>query len=90
MKFIYKSAPYEWVDCRDPDYNLTGKVKYDNYMFHEQIIKPSLFHGLWDGCQVKIYFDDTIEDIILHDAGNSTYRSVKKNFNEELFNPTYV
>ena len=28
-------------------------------------IHPSLYHGYWDGCSSKIYFDDSIEDIVI-------------------------
>ena len=37
-------------------------------------VRPSYFHGIWDGCELEVEFDaDTIEDIIVHDNLNSTY-----------------
>ena len=52
---------------------------------------PSLFHGLWDGCDLKIYFDPlNTFDIIIHDRDNTTYASMKTVFNNNLYNPTYI
>ena len=49
-----------------------------------------MFHGLWDGCRSYISVDDTIDDIILHDHSNSTFLSLKKNFNGMLMSPFYM
>lgn len=35
VKFIFKSAPYEWVDCRDPDKNLQNDLTFNHYRFFE-------------------------------------------------------
>jgi len=59
--------------------------------FHENKVMPSLFHGLWDGCDLKVYFDPlTTLDIIIHDRDNTTYTSMKTLFNNNLYNPTYI
>jgi hypothetical protein len=35
----------------------------------ETKLRPSMFHGAWDGCAMEIEFDsETIEDVIIHDA----------------------
>jgi hypothetical protein len=43
-----------------------------------------MVHGLWNGCQLDIQFDDSIYDIIIHDPANTTFLSLRKNFNGEI------
>jgi hypothetical protein len=49
-----------------------------------------MFHGVWDGCNPLIQFDDSVEDIILHDITNSTMVSLKDTFNGVLKNQKYI
>lgn len=45
-----------------------------------------MFHGIWDGCELEVNFDDTIEDIIVYERNNKSYVSIKENFNNVLRN----
>jgi len=90
VKFTYKSNPYVWHDCRFPERDLRKLLSFDRHQFHDHIIRPSLFHGLWDGCLTYISVDDTIDDIILHDLSNTTYLSLKENFNGLLMGTYYM
>ena len=65
-------------------------MAYDFDRFYESKVRPSLFHGLWDGCQINVHFDDTIEDIVIYERNNKSHVSVKDNFNGILRNPLYV
>lgn len=65
-------------------------MEYDHERFREHKILPSLYHGLWDGCQARIHIDDTVDDVIIHDKSNYTYISVKETFNGVLDNEHYV
>ena len=49
-----------------------------------------MFHGFWDGCKLDVHFDNTIEDIIVHERNNKSYVSIKDNFNGVLRNQAYV
>lgn len=49
-----------------------------------------MFHGLWDGCQINVHFDNTIEDVIIYERNNKSYVSMKENFNNLLRNEIYV
>ena len=54
-------------------------------------IRPSLFHGAWDGCEMEIEFDpDTVEDLIVHDVTESIYTKFSENFVNGLGNGEYV
>jgi hypothetical protein len=39
---------------------------------------------------LTVSFDDSLEDIIIHDKGNTTWTSFKDSFNGDLLNPAYV
>jgi len=90
IKAIFKKTHKE-ESCKFPsiDYEYIS-TRFDFDRFHESRIEPSLFHGLWDGCEQNIFFDDAVEDIIVYDKSNTTRASVKDSFNGVFPNPTYV
>ena len=60
-----------WFDCRQPIQD-TDLGYYDE---HEIKLESNIFDTDY-GCQIDIYYDGTVDDIILHDVGNSTWYSI--------------
>ena len=70
---------------------MTSAPNFQSKDLQEGKLRPSLFHGIWDGCEIQIEFDPvTIDDIILHDARNVTYTSIKAQFTNGLANRAYL
>ena len=64
-------------------------LDYDYDKWYEVKMRPSLFHPLWDGCELTIEYDFSVDDIIIHDFMNYTHTSLKGEFNGILDNVLY-
>ena len=90
VKFLFKSNLVNPVECKSPSRDFRADIKFDKDRFYEYRIPAGLLHGLWEGCELEVRFDDSIEDIILLDKHNTTFLSMKENFNNDIRNPTYI
>ena len=59
-----------WFDCRAP---ILSPGYYEDL---EIKIETSLFDPANHGCKLDVYYDGTVNDIIIHDLGNSTWTSI--------------
>ena len=73
VKFKYNGPRYnpihEWFDCRNP---LNGTGYFENT---EVKIETSIFEPVRFGCNMTIWYDQTVSDIIFHDVSNTTWNT---------------
>eukprot|EP00347_Sterkiella_histriomuscorum_P018771 403344241 len=78
LKFKYSNAHLftlsEWFDCRQP---IQDEGNYDDT---EVKIETSMFQPYEYGCKIDVFYDGTVDDIILHDIGNTTWNSITNEY----------
>ena len=74
IKFKYQNEKLHsvnrWFDCR------TSILSLGYYEDLEIKIETSLFDSANHGCSMDIFYDGTVNDIVIHDLGNSTWTSI--------------